>query len=308
MNRIIVTGATSMIGNALVEDAIKNNIEVLAIIRPNTLNLARLPQSRLLSITECELGHLEDVYFSGDKFDVFYHLGWTGTSKEQRNNSEIQTSNIAYTLNAVRLAKKMGCHTFIGAGSQAEYGRVSDVISPETETNPDSAYGVAKYAAGKMSQILSKEIGLRHIWTRIFSVYGIYDNKNTLIMYTIHELLKGIKPSLSKCEQMWDYLFSEDAGRALRLIGEKGRDQSIYCIGSGIERHLFEYINEIRNQINVELPIGIGERPYEANQVMRLCADISSLQKDTGFKAQIQFQEGIQKTISWFNNNLIVDH
>lgn len=305
MRRIAVTGATSMLGIALIEECIKKNIEVLAIVKPNSANLARLPQTEFINIVESELDDLKNIRMPEKGYDVFYHFGWTGTSKEKRNDAEEQNKNIKYTLDAVRLGRKIGCHTFIGAGSQAEYGRVDGIISPNTPVNPDNAYGIAKYAAGKLSGILCKEIGLKYIWTRIFSVYGIHDKHNTMIMYGIKEFLKERKPSFTKCEQMWDYLYSEDAGRAFYLIGEKGKDQSVYCIGSGVTRPLLDYVNTIRDAINKELPIGIGDYPYASNQVMNICADITNLKKDTGFESQYDFEEGIEKTISWIKNVII---
>lgn len=299
MKKIAITGATSMLGVALIEECIKNNIEVLAIVKPNSTNLFRIPESKLIKVVENELDDFESFRISEIAYEVFYHFGWAGTSKAERNDVDEQNKNIKCTLDAVRLAKKMGCHTFIGAGSQAEYGRVSGIISPATPVNPDSPYGIAKYAAGKLSRILCKEIGLKHAWARVFSVYGINDNNNTMIMYGIRELLKGQRPSFTKCEQMWDYLYSEDAGRAFYLIGERGKDESVYCIGSGIANPLFEYVNIIRDCIDKDLALGIGDYPYAPNQVMSLCADTTSLKKDTGFEPQYSFKEGIKRTISW---------
>ena len=71
------------------------------------------------------------------------------------------------------------------------------------------------------------------IWTRILSIYGPYDGENTMVMSTIYKLLNSEKPSCTKGEQMWDFLYSKDAALAMRLLGEKGTDGRTYCIGSG---------------------------------------------------------------------------
>lgn len=84
------------------------------------------------------------------------------------------------------------------------------------------------------------------------------------------------------------------------LIGEKGKVGEIYCIGSGKVKKLYEYINIIKNQINPKLKIKFGAIPYSKNQVMYLCADISKLEEDTGFKPEISFEEGIKRTIEWY--------
>jgi nucleoside-diphosphate-sugar epimerase len=121
-------------------------------------------------------------------------------------------------------------------------------------------------------------------------------------MYCIQTLLKGEKPSLTKAEQMWDYIYSADCARALYLIAEKGRHGAIYPVGSGQERPLREYFECIRDGIDPSLPLGIGEKQYSDGQVMRLCADISELTKDTGFAPEYSFEEGIKKTIDWIRN------
>lgn len=299
MKRIVLTGATSMLGVALIEECINNEIEVLAITRRNSDNITRIPESKLIKVVECNLNKIKELNGIKGSYDLFYHFAWDYTSKEKRDNARCQNYNIEYTLDAVELAKKLNCHTFIGAGSQAEYGRISDVISPSSPINPESAYGAAKYAAGKLSRLMCRDLQMKHIWTRIFSVYGRYDNEGTMIRYAIEELLKGRKPSFTKSEQKWDYLYSKDAGRAFYLIGQVGIDKSIYCLGSGKVKTLSEYIKIINQMVNPDIAVGIGDKDYVNNQVMHLCADISSLTKDTGFQPKYQFEEGIAETIQW---------
>ena len=140
---------------------------------------------------------------------------------------------------------------------------------------------------------------MEHVWTRILSIYGPYDGENTMMMSTIYKLLRGEKPSLTAGEQMWDYMYSKDVARAFRLIGEKGRSGSTYCLGSGKARPLKEYVIMLRDAIDSSLPLGIGDVPYGDKQVMYLCADIDNLNEDTGFVPEIQFKDGIRETIEW---------
>ena len=173
MNKIAITGATSMLGIALIKECIINGVEVLAIVHEGSNNLSRIPASPLVNIVECNLENLKKMKAEKDStYCVFYHFAWAETSNESRNNISAHILNIQYTIDAVGLASKLGCETFIGAGSQAEYGRVNHTISPVTRCNPENAYGIAKYAAGKLSKIACNNIGIRHIWARIFSVYG----------------------------------------------------------------------------------------------------------------------------------------
>ena len=145
-----------------------------------------------------------------------------GTIGEQRNDLYMQNLNIKYTLDAVELAQRLGCNTFVGAGSQAEYGRVEGVISESTPARPENGYGIAKLAAGQMSRILANQYNMKHIWTRIFSVYCPYNDKSTMIMQSISKMVKEkSSPEYTKGEQIWDYIYSKDVAEALYLIAEK---------------------------------------------------------------------------------------
>ena len=293
MQKVVITGATGVIGRNLIEYLLKLDIEILAIVRKNSKRRLDIPINEKLKILECDLDKLYSLEIK-EKFDIFYHLAWDGTFGEERNDVDKQYKNVKYTLDAVKLSKKLGCEKFIGVGSQAEYGRVEGKISPKTPTNPENAYGIAKLSAGNLSRILANQLEIEHIWTRVLSVYGPYDRKETMIMSSIVSMLDGNSPEYTKAEQKWDYLYSEDIARALYLIAEKGKNNSIYC------RPLREYIEEIKNQINPNLELKIGAKEYSPNQVMNLCADISDLTKDTGFVPEISFEEGIRRTIKWY--------
>ena len=303
MKKIVINGAGSMLGINLIEYAIKKNTEVLAIIRENSIKRSLMPDSNLVKVIECDLDNLHSIKIDESGYDAFYHFAWAGTIGEERNDTYSQEMNIKYTLDSVNLAARIGAEKFIGAGSQAECGKVDGKINPNTKTNPENGYGAAKLCAGIMGKSYAKNLGIDFIWTRILSVYGKYNDERTMIMSTIKAMLDGRQIKYTKAEQQWDYLYSEDAAKALYLIGESGKNNEIYCIGSGCKRELREYIEIIRNQINPEIELKFGEIPYQENQVMNLVADITNLTKDTGFVPETTFEEGIKKTIDWYKEN-----
>ena len=301
MRKAIITGPTGAIGIALIKQLIAHEVEVVAVCRKGSARLQNLPKHRLVSCVELDLDSLLELpQLVQTEFDVFYHFGWDGTFGNSRNNLSHQLKNIQYTLEAVEVASKLGCKKFVGAGSQAEYGRTEGVCSPNTPTSPENGYGIAKLCAGQMSRVLCEQLGLEHIWTRIFSIYGPYDAENTMIMSTIRSLQNGDIPSLTKGEQEWDYLYSVDAGRAMYLIGMSGIHGKIYCIGSGTTRPLREYVEVLRDNIDKNAVLGIGQREYAEKQVMYLCADISELNRDTDFEPAYSFEQGIKETIDWY--------
>ena len=301
MKKVIVTGPTGSIGVALIQTLINHDIKVLAVVRKDSRRKENIPQSDKVQIVELNLEEIKNLpQLVKEKYDVFYHFGWDGTFGNSRNNMQGQLQNIQYALDAVEAAYEMGCRKFIGAGSQAEYGRVEGKLTAETPTFPENGYGIAKLCAGQMTRILCEQKGMEHIWTRILSVYGPYDGENTMVMSTIRKLMSGEVPSFTKCEQMWDYLYSKDAGRAMYLLGIKGISGKTYCIGSGQVKPLLSYVKDIRDSINPEAELGIGEVPYGPNQVMYLCADISELTEDTGFVPEYEFERGIRETMEWY--------
>lgn len=302
MNKIIITGATGSIGMALINKCIKEKTEMWIICRKNSPRRRWIPVNEYINIVEGDLDELESIDIPKDKYDAFYHLGWAGTFGEVRNNIEIQEKNIQYTLDAVKLAHRSGCRRFIGIGSQAEYGRADGALFPGMPEKPENGYGMAKLCAGQLSRLMCSQIGMEHIWIRVLSVYGPYDGSNTLISTVIRSLLEGTHVALTKGEQIWDYLYSEDAAEAIYRLGMKGKNGKIYILGSGEVRKLKDYVEIIKKILNGNDEIGYGDLPYSSEQVMHLEADISELTKDTGFVPQIDFEQGIKNTIKWIKN------
>lgn len=301
MKRAVITGPTGAVGMALIECLEKKGIEVFAVLRPGSKRADRVRTSKLVHRLECDLSRLSELpsMIQGGA-DVFYHFGWSGTFGDSRNNIQLQNDNVKYALDAVTAAAKLGCKRFVGAGSQAEYGRFEGKLNSDVPTFPENGYGIAKLCAGHMTRILCEQMGLEHIWTRILSIYGPFDGDNTMVMSTIRKLVSGETTECTKGEQIWDYLYSKDAASAMYLIGKKGIHGRIYCIGSGECRTLKSYIEAINAAANPQAEVVYGAVPYSDRQVMYLCADISQLKQDTGFVPEYTFEEGIKETVLWY--------
>lgn len=300
MKKVIITGPTGAVGVSLIQELIAHNIEVTAICRPASKRLSSIPKHPLVRIVECGVDQLLTLKDQLDHdYDAFYHFAWDGTYGDSRQDLYRQANNILYTLDAVHLAHAAGCSVFVGAGSQSEFGHVEGVLHPDMPCAPDNGYGIAKLDAGRMSRLECRKLGIRHEWCRIVSLYGPFDGQYTMVMSGIYKMLRGERPQYTKGDQVWDYIYSKDAARAFRLVAEKGKDGSIYCFGTGKPRLLKDYILAIRDAVNPELEVGLGELPYYPNQVMHLEADISNLTEDTGFVPQYSFEEGIRETVEW---------
>lgn len=294
---IIVTGATGAVGSAVVRRALANGIAVTCIVHKGSKRLGNLPQDERLKIVECNLSDYKTLQMDGQN-DAFIHLSWEKTFGVSRDDAEVQTRNIQYTLDAVKLAYRCGCQVFVGAGSQAEYGVQCVDLTPDLPVKPESGYGIAKYAAGKLSAMLCNSLGMRQCWVRILSVYGPNDGENSLISYLIREFKAGNAPQLTKCEQMWDYLYADAAADAILAVAENGVDGKAYPLGSGNGRRLSEYVEDIKNAINPTIEVQFGAKEYYPHQPMHLVADIRELTEDTGWKPRYGFVEGIKTMLN----------
>ena len=298
MRSAVISGATGAIGTALTKKLVNEGVKVLILCRKDSKRTQNIIESPLVKVKYCALDELSSLTNdTGEEYDVFYHFAWMGAAGPGRHDMYLQNENVKFALDAVEAAKRFGCKTFIGAGSQAEYGRVEGLLRPDTPTFPEMGYGYAKLCAGQMTRDYAHQLGLQHVWTRILSVYGPNDGAQSMVMSTINKLRNGETPQFTKGEQMWDYLYSGDAANAFYLLGDRGIDGKTYVIGSGKARPLAEYIEIIRDEVNPDAKIELGAIPYAPKQVMHLQADISELQKDTGFEPMVGFENGIRNIV-----------
>ena len=265
MRKTIITGGTGFIGSWLIQELLKENIDVTVITRKKE----RLPENvrNQCQIIEKPMEYLEIDDFEKDYgFDVFFHLGWDGVSPGQKNDIRLQIKNINMSLRMLELSNCLKCGKFL-----------------------------AVVRARQLDQPL--------IWMILPSIYGEKRTDNNIITYTICTLLEGNIPRYGDLSQMWDFLYISDAVRAIRMIGECGIPGKVYGIGSGQYWPVRRYMEEIRDMIDPKLKLGIGLIPQMSGRSVSSCVDIYELVKDTSFEPQISFRQGILRTIQWTKEN-----
>lgn len=312
INSIVITGPTGAIGMAVIKACMEKGIRMLLITRENSKRNSNIPDSDYISVLYADIARYDEIDAEellrqhAGNYDAFLHLAWMGTTGNDRNDARLQGENVEFTMAAVRLAKRLGCKIFMGAGSQAEYGRVEGFLNSQTPTSPENEYGKAKLLAGRKSRDLCAELGLSHIWLRVLSIYGPYDNENSMVSSAIRGFLNGEETSFTPGEQKWDYLCSHDAADIILRLLAGGKSGKVYCVGSGQQRLLKEYILDIYKAVwredATEEEVGIGKMPYAPGQVMFLCADTSELEEDIGSLPFTPFSEGIRQTVEWYKD------
>lgn len=297
--KAIVTGATGFIGSWLTLELLKNNYDVTLILRNKGRLLPEISQNTRVSVIEKDIFDIEVKDFHTGSFDVCYHLAWEGVAPEQKNSISIQLRNIAAAVHMLEVCTEITCDRFIASGTVAEYSFCNDLMNLGGKQTPNDIYGAAKVSTYYVLEVRARQLGIPFNWIVLSSTFGERRFDNNIITYTIRTLLKEEKPQYGNLEQMWDFLYIGEAARAIRFIGERGKPNKVYGIGSGDYRQLRDFITVIRNVINPKLELGIGERPQMSIQTFSSCVNIFDLILDTGYKPMVSFEEGIARTVTW---------
>lgn len=292
---VIITGANGFIGRHLINGLLSHGVTVYAIVREE---LAEHDNRRGCHFVVGDLGDVKSICgVLPREPDAFFHLAWDGTAPEKRKDPAIQIGNIALGVNAVRLAAAIGAKRFILPGSTMEYAFNSGTPSAVTFPEPYDFFGATKIAVRLMCRRLCQDSGVPFIYVLITGIYGADRNDNNVITYAITQLLAGKRPSFTRLEQLWDYVHIDDVAEALYLIASRGKDDRFYMVGHGDNWPLANYICMIRDMIDPQLPLGIGDIPYKDAKVPSSCVDMTTLREDTGFIPKISFQDGIKTVI-----------
>ena len=257
----IVTGGTGFLGCALVRELIRNDIFVYALCRKGSKRLKRFDGLAGIEVLETDLS-CPEIPEHAKESDVFYHLAWEGG----RNDFDEQYKNVSMTVSCLKLASAIGCMRFISTGTQAEYGETTETITEESSLNPSTAYGACKVAAYYLSADLAKRSGIEHIWARVFSIYGPSDNPNTLIMTLIRDARTNREVMMrTDGEHIWNYLYEDDAARALRLLGTVPNPHEVYNVASLESKPLKDFANSLIRTVDSDSEIYFGNERSSVN-------------------------------------------
>jgi nucleoside-diphosphate-sugar epimerase len=207
------------------------------------------------------------------------------------------------TLATVDLASAIGCSQWIGLGSQAEYGNQNVRLSEDAPLMPTTKYGEAKKEAGAAALSRCSSVGIAGLWFRIFSTYGPDDSPSWLIPYVIREFIANRQPRLTRCEQKWDYLYVDDAARAIAMVAD-GSMAGIFNLGSGNVHPLRSYVDAAQREVGSHAIPDYGAVPYRPDQVMHLEADISKLLAATTWSPRVGIAEGMRATVEFERQRL----
>ena len=244
--KFFITGASSFIGVELCRYLSDHGHQVIAMSRRENEQLNEIAMNGNLQVFYADMQNLMERAIDV-KADIFVHLAWAGALLGQRDNQELQEGNISFSLECVKLSKRMGCQLYVDAGSQAEYGIVPGVISEDTSCNPVSAYAKAKLQMYRETCEMTQRISLKYIHLRILSVYGENDHPNTLIISSLKKLKNNEPIEMCSGGQKWNYVYVKDAARqiaelSIHAVNNEAFHKEIYNVCSNDTRKLQDFI------------------------------------------------------------------
>jgi nucleoside-diphosphate-sugar epimerase len=140
---------------------------------------------------------------------------------------------------------------------------------------------------------------MRFIWTRLFYVYGPGQRETSLVPHIIKSLRQGVMPEIKTPQTENDFIYVEDAARAICSIVRKSGKDGVYNIGSGRATSVRQIVEIACREFNFkgkyDTLSNIDGRP-----VIDFWADISRIRNETGWKPQTSIREGIKKTIKYY--------
>lgn len=296
---MLITGATSMIGSALIERLAHDGHRVIALARTNAAKTLRIRQLPFVEIVHCDMasyGNLSRLI--SDSVDAAVLMAWNGTRGKDRMDAAIQQQNETCYAQLLPELEKLGCHTIMTAGSQAEYGPwySEQAQSEEAPTCPNTEYGKSKLRFYHMAHAFCQGRGIRLIEPRLFSVYGPNDDENTLIMSLLRLMLKNEPCHMTACVQMWDYVYIDDVVTGLVKLLTEDHPGGVYNFGSGDCRPLKEYVEEIYRITGSRSALHYGAVPYPVTGMVNIHPNVSKL-RSTGWTPAVTFAEGIRQIL-----------
>jgi len=304
----LVTGGAGFIGSHIARKLVSLGHQVIVLDNLCEGNLKNIKdfknKIRFLKEDILNLKALQKI-FKGVDF-VFHEAALRSVERSVKNPEETNKVNIEGTLNVLLAARNNKVKRVIFASSSSIYGEQKSKVFKETLCpNPISPYALSKLTAEFYLKQFFSLYGLETISLRYFNVFGPYqDPKNeyaNVIPIFITKVLKN-QPVIIHWdgEQSRDFNYIDNVVEAnvLAMKAKKTQGEVLnVCNGNTYSiNFLFKSINKILGK-NMKATYG----PKRAGDVRLTLGDPRLAKKILGFKAKINFEKGLKKTINWFN-------
>ena len=302
--KVLVTGGNGFLGSHVVNEL--KNLNVKDVFTPASKDYD------LRNRTDCKKV-LKDI-------DVVFHLASTsgGIMFLKERPAEAFYDNIMMGVNLIHEAKEAGIEKLIITGAVSSYPKLAPI--PFNEKNiwdgyPDETnapYGIAKRTLLVQSQAYRQQFDFNSIILFLTNLYGPKDHFDptsaTVIPALIHKISSAKKQN-DKSISIWgdgtptrDFLYVQDAVRGLMLAAEKYDEGLPINLGSDQETTINELVNLISKIIGFKGQIK-WDKSKPNGQPRRKVSNKLAEEK-LGFKSETTLEEGLQKTIEWFQKHI----
>ncbi|MGB8954078.1 MAG: NAD(P)-dependent oxidoreductase [Tumebacillaceae bacterium] len=301
MRRVLVTGASGLIGTPACRQLIKQGFDVHAVTAksepPSDESGICWHRADLLDADQV-VRVLEEVRPAD-----LLHLAWETTPPgywtSERNFDWVQVS-----MQMIRHFHQFGGQRVVVAGTCAEYSWEHGLCSEDrTPMKPTSLYGACKLALQQMLAAYSRQVGLSSAWGRVFFLYGPGEAPNRLVPSVIRSLLQGEEAACTHGRQIRDYLYVEDVADAfVRLL--RSDVQGPVNIASGQPVTLREVVLQIAEGIGRPELLQIGRIAVRNGEPPLIVADVKRLREEVGWVPRYSLDEGLRETIQHLEGRL----
>ena len=289
-NRVLITGATGLIGRQTVRPLRDRGYEIIALnhkahsangiesIRADILD----PASRIAAIRQAKATHL-------------LHLAWHDGPQGRWTAPENMEWSTA-TFELVREFAAEGGRRAVCVGSCAEYDWSYEVLAESTPLRPTSVYGRAKASTGTLLTEIAPNLGLSLAWARIFFCYGPGEPRGRLLGDLLHGLSAGQTVLCTNGKQERDYMHTGDIAEALAVILD-GNQTGPINVASGetvLVKDLIEITAELMQRPDL---IKLGARDRPINDPPILSADVALL-RSSGFRPKHDLRSGLADCVN----------
>lgn len=298
MKKAIVTGANGFIGKTLVRALLKSGYEVVALDIRFDDELESNSAVTCVNVLGKEVAVLKGCIPEAE-YDCFFHLAWAGTSGPARADYAVQLNNVKLACDYILLCKEVGCKRVVYASSINEMETYEYLQSDDIQPAGGYIYGTGKMAAHLMGETVAYMNGIEFIPVIITNIYGVGERSARMIYTSINKLVHKEHCSFTAGYQTYDFIYIDDAINSIIAVAEKGKAFNRYYIGSGEPKPLREFLIEMKNIVDPEAEIGLGDIPFNGVDISYDQFDLKKVEKDTGYKNQTPFAEGIRMTADY---------
>lgn len=309
--KLLVTGGAGFVGSEFVRQAIDKGIDVCIIDKLSYAgDIARLKTIEdKVSFYQIDLVDKDLVsrVFDAEKPDYVVH--WAAETHVDRSISDpfpFIDTNVKGTQVLLEVAKSRNIKKFINISTDEVYGDLGEEgqFFETTPLNPSSPYSVSKASADMLGRAYYRTYGLPVITVRPSNNYGPWQYPEKLLPVVIIKALNNESiPVYGKGENIREWLYVSDCAQAVFDILEKGVINQSYNVGSGQEK---------QNIFVVKAVLDILNKPHSLIEFVkdrlghdfRYSLNTNKIEHELNWKAKVHFEEGIEKTVKWYLDNM----